>query len=107
MVSDAAHSWAESEIAAALAVRTIVAGQPQFHSHFDPTGLPTHLLIGVPLTGGRVLIGAIPTETLSLAESSAQVETETHGAVFVLDATGQMLHHHNPGGLAVDAAAAR
>ena len=62
-------------------------------------------MIGVPLTGGRALIGAIPTETLSLAESSAQVETETNGAVFVLDATGQMLHHHNPGGLAVDEAA--
>ena len=102
-VSDVAHSWAESAIAVALAERTVTAGQPQFHSHFDPTG--SHLLIGVPLTGGRVLIGAIPTETLSLAESSAQVETETHGAVFVLDATGQMLHHHNPGGLAVDEAA--
>ena len=102
-VSDAAHSWAESEIAAALAARTVTAGQPQFHSHVDPTG--THLLIGVPLTGGRALAGAIPAETLSLAESSAQVETETHGAVFVLDATGQILHHHNPGGLAVDEAA--
>jgi signal transduction histidine kinase len=102
-VSETAHSWAESETAFALAARTVAAGQPQFHSHFDPTG--SHLLIGVPLTGGRALIGAIPTETLSLAESSAQVETETHGAVFVLDATGQMLHHHNPGGLAVDEAA--
>ena len=98
-----AHAWADSEIALTLAARTVTAGQPQFHSHFDPTGPDgTHLLIGVPLTGGRALIGAIPTETLSLAESSAQVETETHGAVFVLDATGQMLHHHNPGGLAVD-----
>ena len=87
-----------------LAARTVTAGQPQFHSHFDPTG-STHLLIGVPLTGGRALIGAIPTETLSLAESSAQVETETHGAVFVLDATGRLVHHHNPGGLAVDEAA--
>jgi signal transduction histidine kinase len=101
-ISDAAHSWAESEIAVALAERTVTAGQPQFHSHFDPTG--THLLIGVPLPGGRALIGAIPTETLSLAESSAQVETETHGAVFVLDATGRLVHHHNPGGLAVDEA---
>jgi len=98
-----AHAWVDSEIALTLAARTVAAGQPQFHSHFDPTGPDgTHLLIGVPLTGGRALIGAIPTETLSLAESSAQVETETHGAVFVLDATGQMLHHHNPGGLAVD-----
>jgi signal transduction histidine kinase len=102
-VSDTAYSWAESEAAFTLAARTVTAGQPQFHSHMDLTG--SHLLIGVPLTGGRALIGAIPTETLSLAESSAQVETETHGAVFVLDAAGQLVHHHNPGGLAVDEAA--
>ena len=54
---------------------------------------------------GRAIIGAIPAETLSLAESSAQVETETHGAVFVLDSTGRLVHHHNPGGLAVDGVA--
>ncbi len=98
-ISDASHDWAESEAASALAVRTVAAAQPQFHSHYDPSG--PHLLIGVPLPGGRALVGAIPAETLSLADSSAQVETETHGAVFVLDAAGRLVHHHNPGGLAV------
>ena len=102
-VSEAARTWAESDAAVALAAHTFNATQPQFHSHFDPTN--PHLLIGVPMPGGQALIGAIPAETLSLAESSAQVETETHGAVFVLDATGQLVHQHNPGGLAVDEAA--
>jgi signal transduction histidine kinase len=101
--STATYSWSETQIARDLASHTIGTAQSQFHSHFDPTG--SHLLIGVPLPGERALIGAIPTETLSLAESNAQVETETHGAVFVLDAAGQLLHHHNPGGLAVDEAA--
>jgi signal transduction histidine kinase len=33
------------------------------------------------------------------------VETETHGAIFVLDATGRPVHHYNPGSLSVEAAA--
>jgi signal transduction histidine kinase len=101
--SEAAWSWVGTAAATTLIGHTVNAAQPQFHNHFDPAN--PHLLIGVPLPGSRALIGAIPTETLSLAESSAQVETETHGAVFVLDATGRLVHHHNPGGLAVDEAA--
>ena len=102
-ISDQGRAWAESETARILAARTAKVAQPQFDSLFDPTG--AHLLVGVPLPGGRALVGAIPAETLSLAESSAQVEIETNGAVFVLDATGRLVHHHNPGGLAVDEAA--
>jgi signal transduction histidine kinase len=102
-VSDQGRAWAESETARVLAARTAKVAQPQFDSLFDPTG--AHLLVGVPLPLNRALIGAIPAETLNLAESSAQVEIETNGAVFVLDATGRLVHHHNPGGLAVDAKA--
>ena len=99
-VSDQGRAWAESETARALAARTAKVAQPQFDSLFDPTGV--YLLVGIPLPHGQTLIGAVPAETLSLAESSAQVEIETNGAVFVLDATGRLVHHHNPGGLAVD-----
>lgn len=101
--SGAAHAWAEGETASALAVRAVTAAQLQFHSYYDPSG--PHLLIGVPLPGGRALIGAIPAESLSLDDSSAQVETETHGSVFVLDATGRLVHQYNPGGLTVTQAA--
>jgi len=100
--SDQSRGWMQSETARVLAARTAKVSQPQFDSLFDSSG--AHLLVGIPLRNDQALIGAIPAETLSLAESSAQVEIETNGAVFVLDATGQMLHHHNPGGLAVDEA---
>ena len=98
--SDQSHGWMQSEAARVLAARTVKVSQPQFDSLFDPSG--AHLLVGIPLPDDQTLIGAIPAETLSLAESSAQVEIETNGAVFVLDATGRLVHHHNPGGLAVD-----
>lgn len=101
--ADKGHDWAESEAALALASRTVAAGQPQFDSYFEPDS--PHLLVGVPLPNNQALIGALPIETLSLAESSAQVEIETHGAVFVLAATGRLVHHHNPGRLAVPEAA--
>lgn len=102
-VSGLVDDWAEGETARTLARRVLAAGQPQFNTHVGPAG--PYLLVGVPQPGGLALLGAIPAETLSLADSSAQVETETHGAVFVLDAAGRLVHHHNPGGLAVDVAA--
>lgn len=102
-VSDGSEAWPQSEEARTLAARTSTVGQPQFEDHFDASG--PHLLIGVPLSGGRALIGAFPAETLSLADSSQQVETEANGAVFVFDANGRLVHHNNPSGLAVDTTA--
>ena len=102
--SGASAGWPESAEVRTLAARASAAGQPQFDTRFDDVE-GTYLLIGVPLAGGRTLVGALPAETLSLADSSAQVEMETHGAVFVLDAAGRLVHHHNPGDHVMDTAA--
>ena len=58
----------------------------------------------MPASGGKVLVGALPVEALSLAESNLLLEGQMQGAMFVLDQTGRRVHHHDPAGLAVDSA---
>jgi signal transduction histidine kinase len=93
--STPAGAWAGWPAARALAALTAGTGQPQFELDFTADG-GVVLLAGVPAAAGRVLVGAVPVETLDLVGSSAFVEGETHGAVFVLDATGRPVHHYNP-----------
>jgi signal transduction histidine kinase len=98
------NRWADIEEARVLAARTAAVGQPQFEGHFGPgeeTRVP-HLLVGVPTGGGRALVGAIPAESLRLAEASRLAEAGTNGAVLVLDQTGRIVHHDNPSGLHID-----
>jgi signal transduction histidine kinase len=96
-------SWLDHPEPRVLAARTAAVGQPQFELDFATDHDPV-LLVGVPVGTDRVLIGAVPVETLDLTGSSALMESETHGAVFILDATGRRVHHHNPAGLSVDGA---
>ena len=66
----------------------------QFHTYFA-NGDDPYLLVGAPASKGRMLVGAIPVESLNLAESSDLVEGEMQGAMFVMDADGRTVHHHN------------
>ncbi len=104
VASEVAAAWSDASQTRILAARTAAVGQPQFELILA-AGQAALLLIGAPAPDGRVLAGAIPAETLSLADSSQLVETETHGAIFVFDSTGRLVHHHNPNSLPVDPAA--
>jgi len=93
-----ADSWAESDPARVVAARGATVDQPQYEVLIREEGQAV-LLIAVKAAAGRALVGAIPVETLDLAESASLVESESHGAMFVLDSTGRQIHRHNPGSL--------
>ena len=99
--SPAATAWATSNTARLLAARAAAVGQTQYETDL-PGDDAARLLIAVPASGGKVLVGALPVEALSLAESNLLLEGEMQGAMFVLDQTGRRVHHHDPAGLAVD-----
>ena len=99
--SPAATAWAASNTARLLAARAAAVGQTQYETDL-PGDDAVRLLIAVPASGGKVLVGALPVEALSLAESNLLLEGEMQGAMFVLDQTGRRVHHHDPAGLAVD-----
>jgi len=101
--SPAASAWAESTTARLLAARTAAVSQAQYETDL-PADSGARLLIAVPASDGQVLIGALPVEDLSLAESNLLLEGEMQGAMFVLDQTGRRVHHHDPAGLALDPA---
>jgi len=101
--SPAASAWAESTTARLLAARTAAVSQAQYETDL-PADSGARLLIAVPASDGQVLIGALPVEDLSLAESNLLLEGEMQGAMFVLDQTGRRVHHHDPAGLTVDPA---
>lgn|GEM_PF-1943300 len=101
--SPAATAWAASNTARLLAARAAAVGQTQYETDL-PADDAARLLIAVPASGGKVLVGALPVEALSLAESNLLLEGEMQGAMFVLDQTGRRVHHHDPAGLAVDPA---
>jgi len=90
--------WLDRPEARALTARTAAAGGPQFALDSDADVAPI-LLIGSPASGDRVLFGAISVETLDLVASSSIVEGAAHGGLFVFDADGRPVHHHNPAGL--------
>jgi signal transduction histidine kinase len=99
--SPSATAWADSDTARLLAARAATVGQTQYETDL-PGDDAARLLIAVPASGGKVLIGALPVEALRLVESNLLMEGEMQGAMFVLDQTGQRVHHHDPAGLAVD-----
>ncbi len=99
----AGSAWAGSATARLLAARTAALGQAQYETDLPGDGT-TRLLVAVPAFGGQVLVGALPVEALSLAESNLLMEGEMRGAMFVLDQSGRRIHHYDPGGLAVDPA---
>jgi signal transduction histidine kinase len=102
--TDGATDWTGRNEAWIVAARAAVVGRPQFEGFFQADGSYV-LLAGAPAAGGRVLVGAIPVETLSLDESSPLLGDELHGAMFVFDATGRQLHRYGDAHLAVDAGA--
>jgi signal transduction histidine kinase len=105
-LSSQAVVWAGSDQARILAARAVAVNQPQYEVLLPAEGQPLLMvaarspagMVG-PSSASRSLVGAIPVETLDLAESASLVGSEAHGAMFVLDATGRQIHHHNPGGL--------
>ncbi|MFZ1551101.1 MAG: ATP-binding protein [Anaerolineae bacterium] len=101
--SPPATAWAASNTARLLAARAAAVGQTQYETDL-PGDDTARLLIAVPASGGKVLVGALPVEALSLAESNLLLEGQMQGAMFVLDQTGRRVHHHDPAGLAVDSA---
>ncbi len=101
--SPIASAWANSDSARLLAARAAAVGHTQYETDF-PGDDAARLLIAVPASGGNVLVGALPMETLSLADSNLLLEGEMQGAIFVLDQTGRRVHHHDPAHLAVDPA---
>ncbi len=107
-VSQVAQAWAGSQEARVLAARTAAVGQPQHEGHFGLGDMP-YLLTGTPATRlpstDAALLGAIPAESLSLAEASGQVQAETGGAIFIFDRTGRLVHHDNAAGLHIDESA--
>jgi signal transduction histidine kinase len=103
VASPAATAWAQSDTARLLATRAAAVGQTQYETDL-PGDDAARLLIAVPTSGGKVLVGALPVEALSLAESNLLLEGEMQGAMFVLDQTGRRVHHHDPASLAVDPA---
>ncbi len=96
--SPQAATWAGSPIARALTMQTLAAGQPQSAEYAGDDPASFSLFVAVPVPGERVLLGAFPLETLNLVESGLLLQTETHGAVFVLDRNGRPLHRSTPGG---------
>lgn len=103
VASPAATAWAQSDTARLLAARAAAVGQTQYETDLPADGA-ARLLIAVPASGESVLVGALPVEALSLAESNLLLEGEMQGAMFVLDQTGRRVHHHDPANLAVDPA---
>ena len=98
LASTEAAPWLDQPEARTVAERTAVAGQPQFELVFAADA-GSVLLVGVPASEGRVLVGAIRIEALDLAESSSMMEGAAHGGLFILDAAGRPIHHHSPAGL--------
>ena len=101
--SPVATAWADSDTARLLAARAATVGQTQYETDL-PGDDAARLLIAVPASGGKVLVGALLVEALSLAESNLLLEGEMQGAMFVLDQTGRRVHHHDPADLALDPA---
>jgi signal transduction histidine kinase len=101
--SPVASAWAKSDTARLLAARAAAVGQTQYETDL-PGDDPARLLIAVPASGGKVLVGALPVEALNLADSNLLLEGEMQGATLVLDQTGRRVHHHDPAGLAADGA---
>jgi signal transduction histidine kinase len=101
LASTEAVTWLDRPEVRVLAARTAAVGQPQFELDYAADA-GSVLLVGAAAAEGRVLVGAIPVETLDLVESSSMMEGEAHGGLFVFDATGRPIHHHNPAGMSTD-----
>lgn len=98
--SEAAVAWPTDQATRLLAEEIAVAAQPQYQVTSVDGSAPL-LLVGVPAPASRVWVAALPTESLSLADSGQLGEMGIHAAIFVFDDAGRPIHHH-PTGLAVD-----
>jgi signal transduction histidine kinase len=100
LAASEAVSWLADPQTRLLAARFSGAVQPQYDV-ISGTGRAALLLVGAPVTAGRVLVGALPTESLSLADGGRLGEIGVHTAIFVFDGAGRPIHHH-PTGLTID-----
>jgi signal transduction histidine kinase len=99
--SSTAAAWSGDQLARIVAARASAVNQPQYETA-QPGAEDARLLIGVPASGGRVLVGALPLAALRLTDSSMLVESEAQGTLWVLDAGGRPIHHHDATGLTPD-----
>ncbi len=92
--------WAQSDVARALASGATSVRYGQFKA--GGSGPSSQLvLVAVPAGQGRVLVGALPVDALRLTDVGTHLRTETQGAVFIVDRSGQPLLSET-GGLNVD-----
>lgn len=99
--SPAPTGWMAGDLPRLLAARTVAVGKPQYETDLSDPASP-RLLIAAPAAEGYVLIAGPSIEALSLSDGSLLTESETHGALLVLDRTGRRIHHHDPAGLIQD-----
>ncbi len=99
-----AAGWSSTDAARSVAALAATTGQPHL-AEVTASGGTSLLLVAAPLPGRGALVGALPTESLQLAESDPMLGGEAHAAMFVLDREGRPIHHHNPHDLVVPAGA--
>jgi signal transduction histidine kinase len=102
VASPNAVTWPQTDAARSLAQHA--SGDTTAHYASDPA-LNRNLLVAASGDRGRVLVGAVPFESLALAEAGTHVQTETKGAVYLMDGSGRPLLTYNPNGMHLDQAA--
>ena len=95
--------WLQSDAAHALATGV---GQARYGIYQVSDGTPGSqlVLMAAPAGSERVLVGALPIDSLRLADVGTHLQTETQGAVFILDENGRPLLS-NTAGLPIDPSA--
>lgn len=101
LAAPGAPAWADTEASRGLATGPEASKQMKFTNAW--VGDVAYLLIAAPAGAKRTLVGAIPVESLPITESSTLLEMAAPGAMAVLDASGQIMHHHNPRQFSLDA----
>ena len=95
--------WPQSEAARGLAR---AANQTRYGMFHGVEGTPNSqlVLLAAPAGKERVVLAALSVDQLRLADVGAHLRTETQGAVFIVDGSGQLLFS-DTAGLNVDPAA--
>jgi signal transduction histidine kinase len=99
-------SWARLPQVSELANRALSTHRPQYGllapSAATAAGNDAQsLLLAVAAPGDRALLAQLPMEALGLSDAGVHLQTETGGAVYILDDAGQVLYMSNPGAMAI------
>jgi two-component system sensor histidine kinase UhpB len=89
-----APEWAVHDETRVVAARTIAVGRPQFEGLTADSPDSGHiLLVAAPAGQQRALVGAIPVETLPLADTGELAGMDHTGNLYIFDGTGRQIHH--------------